>query len=339
MRIGYNPHRDQIHQPSDFKHQVIVPVYIPNQEGYFKDAFQILEYCLQSLFKTSHEQTFFTIVNNGSAPEIVAYLDGLFAQNKIHEIIHTTNCGKLNAILKGLSGNNFPLITITDADVLFLNGWQQETYKVFEAFPKAGAVCPTPSAKSYKKNTANIWFELFFSKTLYFRKVKNPQALQAFADSVSNPGFYNNYHKESYLTVKNNDTIAVVGAGHFLVTYKNDIFETLSTKFSNYKLGGDSEMEILDLPVVKKGLWRLSTYDNFAYHLGNVTEPWMETAFSSLHDDGFKLSETLQYKKVTASKIGFYIKFRLFSKLLNNKKTATRFLIWKGLSKIAAKNY
>jgi len=339
MRIGYNPHRNQIHQPSGFKHQVIVPVYIPNQEGYFKDAFKILKYCLGSLFKTCHSQTFFTIVNNGSAPEIVDYLDSLFAENKIHEIIHTTNCGKLNAILKGLSGNNFPLITITDADVLFLNRWQEETYKIFDAFPKAGAVCPTPSARSYKITTSNIWLELFFSKSLYFRKVKNPLALQAFADSVGNPEFYSNDHKTTYLTVKKNDTIAVVGAGHFSVTYKNDIFETLNTKFSNYKLGGDSEMEILDLPVVKKGLWRLSTQDNFAYHLGNVSEPWMNDTFSSLQENNFEPMNTLKYKKVAASKIGFYIKYRWFNKVLHTKRIMTKFLIWKGLSKSAAKNY
>jgi hypothetical protein len=124
MRIGFNPNKDKIQESSEFFHQVIVPVYIPNQEGYFKDSFAILRYSLQSLFKTCHTKTYFTIVNNGSCDSVVDYLNALHHENKIQELIHTTNIGKLNAILKGITGQQFPIITITDADVLFLNDWQ-----------------------------------------------------------------------------------------------------------------------------------------------------------------------------------------------------------------------
>jgi len=341
MRIGYNPLRNELHQPSDCIHQVIVPVYIPNAEGYFKDGLQILDLCLQSLFKTSHSKTFFTIINNGSSAEVAAYLDGLLKKGHIHELIHTINCGKLNAVLKGLSGNSFPLITIADSDVLFLNNWQHETYRVFDAFPKAGAVCPTPSSKSYKTYTYNIWSELFFSKLLSFTKVKNPDALQAFADSIGNPEFYNQFHKTLYLTVTNHEknTTAVVGAGHFLVTYKNEVFEKLPVKYSNFKLGGDSEKNILDLPVVQKGLWRLSTHDNFAFHMGNTYEDWMETAFSKIQNDDAEPGFSFQYKETKISRLYFLMTYRLFAKLMSKKKIVQQFLIRKGLPKSAAKNY
>jgi len=339
MRIGYNPLRNELHKPSDFKHQVIIPVYLPNAEGYFKDGLRILDYCLQSLFKTAHSKTFITIINNGSTAEVAAYLDKLLHENKIHELIHTTNCGKLNAVLKGLSGNSFPLITIADSDVMFLSNWQQETYRVFDAFPKAGAVCPTPSSKSYKTYTYNIWFELFFSKSLRFSKVKNPEALQAFADSIGNPDFYNDTHKDQYLTVTNRNCRAVVGAGHFFVTYKNEVFEKLPIKYSGYKLGGDSEKEILDLPVVRKGMWRLSTEDNFALHMGNTYEDWMDATFSSIANDDSELQANLNYKKVSISKIGFLIKYKLLSKLLKRKKIMKLLLVKKGLTKEQAKTY
>jgi len=339
MRIGYNPHKDAPLQSLGYQHQVIIPVYLPDNEGYFKDGLKILGYCLDSLFKTAHQQTFITVVNNGSSPETVLYLDDLFRNGKIHELIHTTNCGKLNAVLKGLSGNSFPLITIADSDVMFLNGWQKATYDVFDAFPKAGAVCPTPSSKSYKTYTYNIWFELLFSKSLYFTKVKNPEALQNFADSIGNPDFYNEIHKKTYLTVSNKNLKAVVGAGHFLVTYKNEVFEQLPIKYSNYKLGGDSEKEILDLPVVKKGLWRLSTEDNFAFHMGNTYEDWMKLAFDAIPEENIVLVKNLNYPKTAISKIGFLIKYKLFSKLLSRKKIMTRLLIKKGLSETAAKTY
>ena len=159
MRLGFNPHKDKKQIKSDYFHQVVIPVYIPNEEGYFKDSFVILQYCLQSLFKTSHQKTYFTIVNNGSCDEVVDYLNSLYHKKKIQELIHSTNIGKLNAILKGLTGNQFTLITIADADVLFVNNWQEETYAVFEAFPKTGSVSPCPNSKLLKYCTTNIFFE------------------------------------------------------------------------------------------------------------------------------------------------------------------------------------
>ena len=86
MRIGFNPHKDKIQVASDYFHQVIIPVYIPNQEGYFKDSFAILKLCLESLFKTIHEKTFVTIVNNGSDISVANYLDLLLKENKIREL-------------------------------------------------------------------------------------------------------------------------------------------------------------------------------------------------------------------------------------------------------------
>ena len=59
-----------------------------------------------------HSKTFITIVNNGSCNEIKVYLDDLLDKNAIQELIHTQNIGKLNAILKGISGHQFELVTI-----------------------------------------------------------------------------------------------------------------------------------------------------------------------------------------------------------------------------------
>ena len=181
MRIGFNPHKDKIQEASDYWHQVIIPVYIPNQEGYFKDSFAILKLCLESLLSTVHTKTYISIVNNGSCDVIVDYLNSLHKDDKIQEVIHTTNVGKLNAILKGISGNNFPLITVSDSDVLFLNGWQESSYAVFDAFPKAGAVCPTPSSRSLRTYTANIYWDLLFTNKIKFTSVVNPDALKMFA--------------------------------------------------------------------------------------------------------------------------------------------------------------
>lgn len=339
MRVGFNPNKDNVLPKSDYFHQVIIPVYIPHQNDYFKDSFTILQYCLDSLFKTSHSKTYFTIVNNGSCKEVIDYLQKRFQDNEIHELIHTTNIGKLNAILKGITGQQFPLVTITDGDVLYLNHWQKATYEVFEKFPKTGAVCPTPSSKSLKNDTFNIWFDLLFSKKLGFSNVKNPQALKAFAASVGNSNMYNSYHLEKYLTIANNEFKAVVGAGHFVTTYRRAVFEKIDLKHSSFKLGGDSEAKFLDLPVVKKGMWKLSTEDNFAYHMGNVEEKWMLEILKKIKPNRFVPSSPISLTDIKFSKGAFIFKHKLFSKIITRKIIWRYCLKMKGLSKDAVLKY
>lgn len=337
MRVGFNPNRDKPLETNDFFHQVIVPVYIPNQEGYFKDSFQILKYCLESLIKTSHSKTYFTIVNNGSCKEVLTYLNQLKDDNKIQEIINTSAIGKLNAILKGLTGHQFDLITISDADVLFLNNWQKAVYDVYDAFAKTGAVCTSPSSKTLRQYTANVLIERFFSSKLMFTRVLESHALKMFAKSIGNKEFYTEVHLKKNLTITVNKTTAIVGAGHFVTTYKGKIFENLKTRYSSFALGGETESFFLDKPVAEEGYWRLSTHRNFTYHMGNVFENWMEEIFSKLEqeENEFAVPANLNYK---VSKV--FISFKnLVFRILNKNYFWRIFLRYKGLTKEEAQNY
>lgn len=339
MRVGFNPNRNKVQETNDYFHQFVIPVYIPNQEGYYKDSFQILQYCLESVLKTSHSQTFISIVDNGSCVEVQNYLHRLYNQGKIHELINTINIGKINAVLKGISGQNFEIITVTDADVLFLNNWQQETYDIFEKFPKAGAICPTPSPKMLKRYTFNVLFEKFRSKKLQFTDVKNPKALMCFAESIGNSKFYEECHLAYNLTISNENKKAVLGAAHFVASYRGEIFNKFKHRYSNFGLGGDSEEKFLDRPVVNQGYWRLSTEDNFAYHMGNVAEPWMQEQLINLEDHSKTILSIPVFKKIFVLKFWNLIKEKIFMNILNKKGIWIRFLQFKGLDKETARKY
>lgn len=338
MRIGFNPQKDKVQLASDFFHQVVMPVYIPNHDGYFKDSFDILKLCLESLFKTSHKRTYFTIVNNGSCSDVRDYLDELFKNERIHEIIHTSNIGYINAMLKGITGNGFPFITNTDSDVLFLENWQEATYAVFNVFPKAGAVSPTPNSKMIKFLTGNLLFDEGLTNKVRFSKVKNPQAMKYFAFSIGNKNLFSKVNLKKYLTINKNDFAAVVGAGHFVVTYKSDVFDVLDERFTKFVLGGDSDF-IFDFPVVKKGLWRLSTTDNYAYHMGNTLEEWMLKVVENLNENGLVYDKIPKISKAGANTFINWFKNRIFSKVLFKKPIWRLFLRYKGLSKEEASVY
>jgi hypothetical protein len=336
MRIGFNPHKDQPQEQSEYLHQIIIPVYIPNQEGYFKDSFVIFQLCLDSLFATIHKKTFVTIVNNGSGNFVKDYLDELLKQNKIHEVIHTQNIGKLNAILKGLAGNNIGLVTISDSDVLFLPDWQTETVKVFNQLPKVGVVGIVPQFKTYKSKCGNLIFDNFFNKNLKFIPVKNPNALVRFYDSIGWARDYNQDYLAYGLGIEITPDLKVyAGSGHFVATYKKDMFQEIAS-YIGYKLGGNSE-GYLDTAPLKKGYWRVSTYDNYGYHLGNTLEDWMRVEPNSNNSNecvDFKLENI---KKSSA--ISYFIKNRLFIKILFIKRVSKLFLQWKGLPKEMVKKY
>lgn len=336
MRVGHNPHKDQPEQPSVYLHQVIVPVFIPNHEGYFKDSFKILRLCLESLFATVHDKTFITIVNNGSDQIVAEYLDGLLRDAKIHELIHTQNIGKLNAILKGLSGNAIELVTIADSDVLFLSNWQIETNKVFSAFPKAGVVGIVPQYRAFYVHSFNVIFDNLFNRQLKFIPVKNPEALKQFYRSIgwddnSNP----DYLKVSMGFELEDGFMAYVGSGHFVATYKKDIFEEVVT-YIGYKMGGDSETYLDEIPL-KKDYWRLTTHDNHAYHMGNVYEDWMgQITFNTRSDFEFKSRFPTQ---TYCSSWHYYVRNHLFRKLFKSRKFRQMLFLFKKMPKAMIAKY
>lgn len=262
----------------------------------------------------------------------------LHQQGKIHEVVHTTAIGKLNAILKGLSGHQFPLVTISDADVLFQNGWQEASYDVFGAFPKAGVVSPSSNPKMLRYYTANIIGSHLFSKKLYFTSVEDVEAMRAFAKSIDNPTLFKQVHFEKHLTLQNSNAAAIIGAGHFVATYRGVCFDTLSDRYSEFSLGGNSEESLLDNPPVKLDLWRLSTVKSYVFHMGNVKEDWMGEVLLSLHHNE-KSCSPLQLKTIKNYKLVTWFKTEAFSRIIFRKPIWRLFLRYKGLSKQEAAQY
>lgn len=316
MREGINPNKNSLLEKNQFFHQVIIPVYIPNEEGYFKDSFTIFQYSLTSLFKTIHSETYISIINNGSSDKVKDYLESLLETKLINELVHTENIGKVNAVLKGLVGHSFPIVTISDADVMFLNDWQEKTYEVFESFPKAGVVGLTPMLNLSYYLTSNLIFENFFSNKIKFSKILNYEGMLNFYKSIGREKEFIATNDKRSLVIKSMDCTACIGSGHYVATYKGEVFDYVK-KFSNYKLGGDIEFQIDEL-AFKKGFWRLNTHDNFAFHLGNAKEDWMEKEIEKLTNSvaisNLNISKVREYNKLE-----YYIYNKIFYKILYNK--------------------
>lgn len=336
MRVGLNPNKNIFQEKSRYIHQIVIPVYIPHHQGYFIDSFKILTLCLESLLETIHSKTFVTIVNNGSSKKVEDYLNQLKTQGRIHELIHSENIGKLNAIIKGLVGNNIELVTISDADVLFLPNWQIETVKVFDNVPQAGVVGIVPQFKMFVANCGNIIYDNFWNKKMTFIPVKNIKALTHFYDSIGWDRSYNNNYLKYNLGLKvKQDYNVLIGSGHFVATYKKDMFNDI-TSYIGFKLGGKS-LEFLDRAPLKNGYWRLTTEDNYAYHMGNTFEDWMQIN-SSLVKEKYSYASNFNINKKTG-KLAYFIKNRVIPKLMSIDFVYKLFLKYKRLPKHMIKGY
>jgi hypothetical protein len=329
MRIGSNPEKDNKSILLENYHRVSVPVYIPNFEGYFEHSFDGFKLCIESLLKTVHTKTRITIYNNNCHPLVKEYIDFQYKNSVyIDQVFHSKeNLGKINAVLAASKGNLEPLITITDADVLFQQRWQATIEDVFVNFPEAGMVSPVPSSKAVTNHTASTWFYGFFKGKLEFQKVLHPEAMRLFDLSLGNEKLmYDPIHLENYLVLKNknNSCEAVVGCGHFVATLKRDVFDLGSKEPAFIKIDGGVEQKYIDIPNDSLGYLRLATKGNFAYHIGNKTEPWMFEMVSNL---SIETSNGIDSSKIIDQKIGAFSRKigRIILRIMSNKKTRNLF--------------
>jgi hypothetical protein len=288
MRIGNNPEKDNNILNLQSYHRVIVPVYIPNFDGYFKDSFQIFKFNIESLLATIHHKTRITIYNNNCVDEVKDYIDQLYNEHvQIDQVFHSKeNLGKINAILASVKGNLEPLITITDSDVLFKHDWQKEVEQVFIDFPTAGMVSPVPGSKAIKNFTANNWYSAILGNiALRFEPVREPIAMKMFDNSLGNHvALYKPIHLENYLVLNSNGKKAVMGCGHFVVTMRREVFDKGSDSPAFIKIVGGVENKFIDSPNEHLGFLRLATLGNYAFHLGNIKEDWMQKEFNTLQN-------------------------------------------------------
>lgn len=274
MRLGDNPAKAT---PLTYKqtiHRIIVPVYIPNENGYFQHAIQSLILCLDSIYQTTHNQTAITVIANGCCESVLSVLENYLGEKKIDTlIIHLQNKGKVDTVVSEMRGALEPLITITDSDVLFKAGWQEAVEKIFDHFPHTGMVSPLPFPGAYNTFTAWSWFWGMTKGRTIRSANKDLESTLAFRKSIGMGDIPDETDRHPfYLEYKGQ--LACIGAGHFCATYNRNVVNAIPNRSSGRSIN-NAELEFLDAPVERGGFLRLSTVTGYVYHIGNVPEAWM----------------------------------------------------------------
>ncbi len=276
MRLGMNPAKANPQLTGYARHRVIIPVYIPSQEGYFSQSLEVLRLCLQSLRQTIGDKAAVTLVSNGSMPAVLAELERQYAAGWIDQlVINQTNRGKVDAVVTVARGAFEELLTVADCDVLFRPGWLAAVEALFAHFPECGFVAPVPNPLLLWHHTSATVLGALLKRELHFAPVIEDADWRRFTRSIGRADLATGIHCRSQMTVRRGRVTACVGAGHFVFTMRKAVVAAMPQEPSLSAVAGDSELRWLDMPPDAAGFWRLATPHAYAYHLGNQVEPWM----------------------------------------------------------------
>lgn len=280
MRLGTNPQKQEKRITIATHHRVVVVVYIPNEEGFYKNSFDVFKMCIDSLLTTLNSKAALTIVNNGSHKKVADFLNLYLEEKKIDTLIsHNTNIGKIDALIGAARGAREKYITLADSDILFVKGWQEKVEEVFAIFPNVGSVSPIPVRTGLYAGTSSVLKQILLRK-IKFKFIPIPENFinyNRFLESIN--WDLEMQDDQNWPVVEKKGVRAVIGSAHQVLTVDRDIlFKTTPSNPSLILVGNLSEHNYVDVPIDKAGKLRLSTYNNYAFHIGNKLESWMVEA-------------------------------------------------------------
>jgi len=161
MRRGQNPAKfvAEVAQPA--RVTVAVLTYAPFLGGFFAEALEVIQACLESLWRTTPPPYDPLVFDNGSCREVVDTLLQARRQGRIQYLLLSQhNLGKggaWNIILQAAPGE---ILAYTDCDALFFDGWLERSLEILEVFPRVGMVTARPfrTPQAFMTNTL-AWAE------------------------------------------------------------------------------------------------------------------------------------------------------------------------------------
>lgn len=324
MREGWNPQKSEKKIDLQKYHRVIVVVYIPNEEGFYKKSFDVFKLCIDSLITSTNKNCAITVVNNGSYRKVTDFLNEYLEEKKIDTLVsHNTNIGKIDALIGAARGSREKYITLTDADILFIAGWQEKVEEIFSSFPKVGSVSPIPVRSGLYFGTSSVLKQIILRRIKY-KSISIPENFNAYNRYLESINWDLEIKDDNkWSVVESNNCKANIGSGHQVLTIDRDVlFETVPTNPSLTLVGGTSENDYVDFAIDKANKLRLSTYHNYAYHMGNNLENWMVDLQNNNKKTEFVVKNELHTKSIDLHQNWFFNKYfglkkKIIKKLFN----------------------
>ncbi len=275
MRVGLNPMNEKYLSVTKAYHRIIMPVFIPSLNNYYSESFEVLKLSCATLLQSIHNETLVTIINNNSCKVVTNYLRQIMEEKKIDQLIEfKENKGKVDPVVAVMRSCQEKLITITDCDVLFKNGWQYAVEEIFLKVPHVGMVTPLPAPVINKYFSVWSWYAGITKRCLYKLRETDEESISSFNKSIGVARELSETEKHPFAIIIRGCK-AVIGSGHFCATYNKNVVNYIPQTSSGIRFKG-AEEQFLDKPVQVGGFLRLATNKGWVFHMGNSVEVWMK---------------------------------------------------------------
>ncbi len=271
-RTGMNPSRNRDTGFSPERVTAAILTHVPHGEGYFEHRFEVLRLCIESMITTAGKSVDVMIFDNASSPEVVEYLNGLKATNKIQYLmLSSRNVGKMDALQMIFRSAPGEIVAYSDDDVLFLPGWLEAHLKVLTTFPKAGMVTGfyIRSQMAFSVKSTMEFANRLDVQTERGQLIE-PKWEQHYLDNMGRT--WERYHEETRdledVRLTYDGVQALSSAGHHqFMAYKEVLLNALPESWTGRLMG---KMREFDDAVDKLGYLRLNTPTPVTRLLGNA---------------------------------------------------------------------
>lgn len=266
-----NPGRGKVSDYIPARVTAAVLTYIPNDIGYFKNRFDVMRVCIESILKNTQEPFDLMVFDNGSSDQVIDYLHKQHnAGNIDFLLLSSKNIGKIGALQIMYKAAPGEIIAYCDDDVFFLPGWLKRHLEVIDTYPNVGAVTGMyikPHMKEGVETTMR-----FAARPDVEMKKGNLIDKDLELHYIANMGrTWEQYQKEIQgledicITYKGIKTYA--SAGHYqFVAVKDRILKALPDEWKSNLMG---QMRELDLALDELKLLRVCTTPATVRLLGN----------------------------------------------------------------------
>lgn len=288
MRIGENPTKFvRKHQ-----HLATIPVkvpekitactvtYVPNLIGYYEDGLNILRLTLRALRKNTSLPFDLMVFDNGSCPEVIEFLLNLQQENVIQWLVLSSeNMKKLGAWNHLFTAAQGDYVYYFDSDIYHFPNWLEGMMATLNAFPSAGMVGAfhNISSKHVDGSVAIVRRdqEIKLERGSF---IPEDKLLEIGRSLGTDPDDFLRKKSEAgqYRVTRGSDQ-AYLGVSHCQFLVRSRSLRQLFPQPPDWALSNkDKDFDRL---TEEHGWLRLTSTQNYVYHLGNVLEErWREEA-------------------------------------------------------------
>ncbi len=273
-RIGVNPARGKRSAYRPARVTVAVLTWIPSLDGYFHQRLEILKLSLNSLLAHTSQPRDLMVMDNGSCPEVVAYLTDLHQRGAIdYLLLSRRNLGKIGAFQVLFHAAPGEIVAYSDDDILYYPDWLEAHLRILDVYPRAGMVSgiPVRDASDRARQSLMKWVAERPDGLERLRDYPLPDAWEedwALSTGRDPQAHLEDIRGQEEWVLRYRGVTAYGSASHFqFVAPKEVLQRALPEAWSGDLMG---RMIELDEAVDRLGYLRLSTVERYTRHIGNA---------------------------------------------------------------------